>query len=99
MTPVEQKTKALDEQAAIKEPLCEPKSDVRVRKLERPRWVDSGHLVWPAIASLNDLWFPKTLSTAETRGFGLKREGFSNRGTRTEWPLSKGQNIGGESGG
>ena len=36
-----------------------------------------------------DLWVPKTLSTAEKRGFGLKKEGFSNRGTRTEWPLSK----------
>jgi len=24
---------------AIERPLCEPKSDVRVRKLERPRWV------------------------------------------------------------
>jgi hypothetical protein len=34
MTPVEQKTKALDEQAAIKEPLCDPIADVRVRKLE-----------------------------------------------------------------
>jgi hypothetical protein len=35
------------------------------------------------------LWVPKTLSTAEKWGFGLKKEGFSNWGTRTEWPLSK----------
>jgi len=33
MTPVEQKTKALDEQAAIKEPFCDPITDVRARKL------------------------------------------------------------------
>jgi hypothetical protein len=45
------------------------------------------------------LWVPKTLSTAEKRGFGLKKEGFSNRGTRTEWPLSKVKSSGGEIGG
>ena len=30
------------------------------------------------------VWVPKTLPTAEKWGFGLKKEGFSIWGTRTE---------------
>lgn len=41
MTPVEQKTKALDERAAIKEPLFDQIADVRDSGLEWPVWVQA----------------------------------------------------------
>jgi len=43
--------------------------------------------VFQDIVIYGRLWVLKTLSTAEKWGFGLEREGFSNRGARTEWPL------------